>query len=91
MAPNYPDVRSDFNEINIVYLRCIGGELCSPTALAQKLAPVGLDARKIAAEIARLTADEWKGLKVYNIELNIIFVISSRRRCNDLEIKYNVV
>uniref|UniRef100_A0A914CXU7 Large ribosomal subunit protein uL11 n=1 Tax=Acrobeloides nanus TaxID=290746 RepID=A0A914CXU7_9BILA len=53
----------DPNEIKIVYLRCMGGEIASPTSLAPKIGPLGLNPLKISEDLAFATAD-WKGLKV---------------------------
>ena len=46
-----------------VYLRCIGGEIGSTSALAPKVGPLGLNPKKIGEDIAKATQD-WKGLKV---------------------------
>uniref|UniRef100_A0A915I8A1 60S ribosomal protein L12 n=1 Tax=Romanomermis culicivorax TaxID=13658 RepID=A0A915I8A1_ROMCU len=66
MAPisNHREQYDDPNEIKIVYLRCIGGELPSTAALSQKLGALGLSAKRVAEDIARATYDEWTGLKI---------------------------
>ncbi|CAD5224254.1 unnamed protein product [Bursaphelenchus okinawaensis] len=53
----------DPNEIKIVYLRCVGGEVGATSALAPKVGPLGLSPKKIGEDIAKATQD-WKGLKV---------------------------
>lgn len=53
----------DPNEIKIVYLRCVGGEVGATSALAPKVGPLGLSPKKIGEDIAKATGD-WKGLKV---------------------------
>ncbi|VDD87213.1 unnamed protein product [Enterobius vermicularis] len=53
----------DPNEVKIVYLRCVGGEVGATSALAPKVGPLGLSPKKIGDDIAKATAD-WKGLKV---------------------------
>lgn len=53
----------DPNEIKIVYLRAIGGEVGATSTLAPKIGPLGLSPKKIGDDIAKATGD-WKGLKV---------------------------
>ena len=53
----------DPNEIKIVYLRCVGGEVGATSSLAPKVGPLGLSPKKIGDDIAKATAD-WKGLKI---------------------------
>ena len=53
----------DPNEIKIVYLRCVGGEVGATSALAPKVGPLGLSPKKVGDDIAKATGD-WKGLKV---------------------------
>ena len=53
----------DPNEIKIVYLRCVGGEVGATSALAPKVGPLGLSPKKVGDDIAKATQD-WKGLKV---------------------------
>ncbi|MFH4978441.1 hypothetical protein AB6A40_005150 [Gnathostoma spinigerum] len=53
----------DPNEIKIIYLRCVGGEVGATSALAPKVGPLGLSPKKIGDDIAKATQD-WKGLKV---------------------------
>ena len=53
----------DPNEIAIVKLRAVGGEVGATSALAPKIGPLGLSPKKVGDDIAKGTAD-WKGLKV---------------------------
>merc|ERR1719488_340277 len=53
----------DPNEIKIVCLRAVGGEVAATSALAPKVGPLGLSPKKIGDDIAKATQD-WKGLKV---------------------------
>jgi len=53
----------DPNEIKIVYLRCVGGEVGATSSLAPKVGPLGLSPKKVGDDIAKATSD-WKGLKI---------------------------
>jgi len=53
----------DPNEIKVVYLRAVGGEVGATSALAPKIGPLGLSPKKVGDDIAKATGD-WKGLKV---------------------------
>merc|ERR1712227_245903 len=53
----------DPNEIKIVCLRAVGGEVAATSSLAPKVGPLGLSPKKIGDDIAKATQD-WKGLKV---------------------------
>ncbi|XP_055337136.1 60S ribosomal protein L12-like [Paramacrobiotus metropolitanus] len=53
----------DPNEIVVVYMRAIGGEVGATAALAPKIGPLGLAPKKVGEDIAKATGD-WKGLKV---------------------------
>lgn len=53
----------DPNEIKIVYLRAVGGEVGATSSLAPKIGPLGLSPKKVGDDIAKAT-QEWKGLKV---------------------------
>merc|ERR1711962_982873 len=53
----------DPNEIKIVCLRAVGGEVAATSSLAPKVGPLGLSPKKIGEDIAKATS-EWKGLKV---------------------------
>jgi|Transcript_28937 large subunit ribosomal protein L12e len=51
------------DEIKIVTLRAVGGEVGSASTLAPKVGPLGLSPKKIGDDICKATK-EWKGLKV---------------------------
>merc|ERR1712112_398514 len=53
----------DPNEIKVVCLRAVGGEVGATSSLAPKVGPLGLSPKKIGDDIAKATQD-WKGLKV---------------------------
>ncbi|CAF4914695.1 60S ribosomal protein L12 [Pieris napi] len=53
----------DPNEVKIVNLRCIGGEVGATSSLAPKIGPLGLSPKKVGDDIAKATSD-WKGLKI---------------------------
>ena len=53
----------DPNEIKVVCLRAVGGEVAATSSLAPKVGPLGLSPKKIGDDIAKATQD-WKGLKV---------------------------
>ncbi|GLH07048.1 hypothetical protein R5R35_013436 [Gryllus longicercus] len=53
----------DPNEIKVVYLRCVGGEVGATSSLAPKIGPLGLSPKKVGDDIAKATSD-WKGLKI---------------------------
>jgi len=53
----------DPNQEMIVIVRAVGGEVAATASLAPKVGPLGLNAKKIGEDIAKVTKD-WKGLKV---------------------------
>ena len=53
----------DPNEIKIVCLRAVGGEVGATSTLAPKIGPLGLSPKKVGDDIAKAT-QEWKGLKI---------------------------
>merc|ERR1712029_1061444 len=53
----------DPNEVKLVYLRAVGGEVGAASSLAPKVGPLGLSPKKVGDDIAKATGD-WKGLKV---------------------------
>ncbi|KAG8963757.1 60S ribosomal protein L12 [Tulasnella sp. 419] len=53
----------DPNEIKIIYLRAVGGEVGASSALAPKIGPLGLSPKKVGEDIAKATG-AWKGLRV---------------------------
>jgi len=55
--------KMDPNEIKLVYLRAVGGEVGATSTLAPKIGPLGLSPKKVGDDIAKATGD-WKGLKI---------------------------
>ena len=55
--------KADPSEVKILYVRCLGGEAGATATLAPKVGPLGLSAKKVGDDIAKVTKD-WKGLKV---------------------------
>ncbi|XP_063603442.1 uncharacterized protein LOC134779304 [Penaeus indicus] len=53
----------DPNEIKIVKLRAIGGEVGATSSLAPKVGPLGLSPKKVGEDICKATS-AWKGLKI---------------------------
>jgi len=53
----------DPNEEKIVYVRTVGGEVGATSALAPKVGPLGLNAKKIGEDIAKNSKD-WKGIRI---------------------------
>ncbi|CAG0895165.1 unnamed protein product [Cyprideis torosa] len=53
----------DPNEIKVVYLRAVGGEVGATSSLAPKIGPLGLSPKKVGDDIAKATS-EWKGLRI---------------------------
>ena len=53
----------DPNEIKIIYLRVVGGEVGATSSLAPKLGPLGMSPKKVGEDIAKATTD-WKGLRI---------------------------
>ncbi len=59
----------DPNEIKVVCLRAVGGEVGATSSLAPKVGPLGLSPKKVGDDIAKATQD-WKGLKI-TVQLTI--------------------
>jgi len=59
----------DPNEIKIVKLRAVGGEVGATSALAPKIGPLGLSPKKVGEDIAKASQD-WKGLRI-TVQLTI--------------------
>jgi len=64
--------KSDPSEVKYITLRCFGGQDAGSRALAPKLAPLGLNVRKIIADISKATMG-FKGLRV-----NIRLIVQNR-------------
>ena len=58
-----PKPAADANAITIIYLRAFGGEAANASALAPKVGPLGLSAKKISDDIVKATQN-YKGLRV---------------------------
>lgn len=61
--------KHDPNEVKIVCLRAVGGEVGATSTLAPKIGPLGLSPKKVGDDIAKATGD-WKGLKI-TVQLTI--------------------
>ena len=53
----------DPTAVTVIYLKAVGGEVGSTSAIAPKVGPLGLPAKKIAEDLAKVT-QSWKGLRV---------------------------
>jgi len=51
------------DDIKIVIMRTVGGEIGSASSLAPKIGPLGLSPKKVGEDIQKATMD-WKGLSV---------------------------
>jgi len=59
----------DPNEVKIIYLRAVGGEVGASSALAPKIGPLGLSPKKVGEDIAKATKN-FKGIRV-TVQLTI--------------------
>ncbi|ODV90345.1 hypothetical protein CANCADRAFT_105157 [Tortispora caseinolytica NRRL Y-17796] len=59
----------DPNEVKIIYMRAVGGEVGSSASLAPKIGPLGLSPKKVGEDIAKATKT-YKGIKV-TVQLTI--------------------
>ena len=57
-------------EEKVVFLKAVGGEIGSASALAPKLGPLGLSPKKVGEDIQKATKD-WKGIKVM-VKLSVV-------------------
>ena len=53
----------DPNEIKIIFIRVVGGEVGAVSSLAPKVGPLGLSPKKVGDDIAKASKD-WKGLRI---------------------------
>ena len=53
----------DPNEVKIIMMRAVGGEVGAASSLAPKVGPLGLSPKKIGEQIKAATMD-WKGMRV---------------------------
>ena len=51
-------LKFDPNEIKIVYLRCMGGEVGAKSALAPKIVALGLSPKEVCDDITKATSEE---------------------------------
>eukprot|EP00916_Digyalum_oweni_P027498 GHVL01044987.1.p1 GENE.GHVL01044987.1~~GHVL01044987.1.p1 ORF type:complete len:165 (+),score=25.51 GHVL01044987.1:55-549(+) len=58
MAP-----KLDPNEVKIVHIRQLGGEIGASSVLAPKIGPLGMSPKKVGEDIQKATT-EWKGIKI---------------------------
>merc|ERR1712147_449428 len=55
--------KPDPNEIKLLYMKVVGGEVTSAAALAPKCGPIGLPPKKVGEDIQKATT-KWKGVKI---------------------------
>eukprot|EP00994_Dinema_validum_P004355 NODE_2397_length_704_cov_616.955725_g1949_i0.p2 GENE.NODE_2397_length_704_cov_616.955725_g1949_i0~~NODE_2397_length_704_cov_616.955725_g1949_i0.p2 ORF type:complete len:166 (+),score=52.98 NODE_2397_length_704_cov_616.955725_g1949_i0:66-563(+) len=53
----------DPNEVKVIYVRAVGGEMAGTSSLAPKVGPLGLNAKKIGEDILKCSKD-WKGIRI---------------------------
>ena len=53
----------DPNEIKVIFIRVVGGEVGAVSSLAPKVGPLGLSPKKVGDDIAKASKD-WKGLRI---------------------------
>jgi large subunit ribosomal protein L12e len=58
------------DEVKIVIMRTVGGEVAPASALAPKIGPLGLSPKKVGEDIMKGTKD-WKGLNV-TVKLTVV-------------------
>jgi len=58
------------NDVKIVIMRTVGGEVGSASSLAPKIGPLGLSPKKVGEDIQKATLD-WKGLNV-TVKLTVV-------------------
>eukprot|EP00979_Chaetoceros_neogracilis_P009783 scaffold2222_cov201-Chaetoceros_neogracile.AAC.3 len=58
------------DEVKIVIMRTVGGEVGSASSLAPKIGPLGLSPKKVGEDIQKATLD-WKGLSV-TVKLTVV-------------------
>jgi large subunit ribosomal protein L12e len=51
------------DEVKIIILRAVGGEVAPASALAPKIGPLGLSPKKVGEDICKATKD-WAGMNV---------------------------
>mmetsp|Transcript_21804 Transcript_21804/g.45027 ORF Transcript_21804/g.45027 Transcript_21804/m.45027 type:complete len:165 (-) Transcript_21804:894-1388(-) len=58
------------DDVKIVIMRTVGGEVGSASSLAPKIGPLGLSPKKVGEDIQKATMD-WKGLNV-TVKLTVV-------------------
>ena len=58
------------DDVKIVVMRTVGGEVAPASALAPKIGPLGLSPKKVGEDIMKATMD-WKGLNV-TVKLTVV-------------------
>jgi len=58
------------DEVKIVIMRTVGGEVGSASSLAPKIGPLGLSPKKVGEDIQKATL-EWKGMNV-TVKLTVV-------------------
>lgn len=58
------------DDVKIVVMRTVGGEVAPASALAPKIGPLGLSPKKVGEDIMKATKD-WKGLNV-TVKLTVV-------------------
>uniref|UniRef100_A0A7S3PV60 60S ribosomal protein L12 n=1 Tax=Chaetoceros debilis TaxID=122233 RepID=A0A7S3PV60_9STRA len=58
------------DEVKIVIMRTVGGEVAAASSLAPKIGPLGLSPKKVGEDIQKATKD-WKGLSV-TVKLTVV-------------------
>eukprot|EP01001_Neometanema_parovale_P013451 NODE_9838_length_623_cov_382.190000_g9570_i0.p1 GENE.NODE_9838_length_623_cov_382.190000_g9570_i0~~NODE_9838_length_623_cov_382.190000_g9570_i0.p1 ORF type:complete len:184 (+),score=63.89 NODE_9838_length_623_cov_382.190000_g9570_i0:55-552(+) len=53
----------DPNEVKIIMVRAVGGEIGATSSLAPKVGPLGLNAKKVGDDIMKASKD-WKGIRI---------------------------
>ena len=60
------------DDVKIVIMRTVGGEVAAASSLAPKIGPLGLSPKKVGEDIMKATK-EWKGMNV-TVKLTILTV-----------------
>lgn len=58
------------DDVKIVIMRTVGGEVAAASSLAPKIGPLGLSPKKVGEDIMKATKD-WKGLSV-TVKLTVV-------------------
>lgn len=58
------------DDVKIVMMRTVGGEVAAASSLAPKIGPLGLSPKKVGEDIQKATMD-WKGLNV-TVKLTVV-------------------